>query len=914
MKPHTGLLFVVATLALAVLAGCDIDILGISSQGRIGPEGGEISAYGVSLIFEPGDLPWEITVRMSRWNNPKPLPDGFTPVGTPVKISPFGQMVNGSYEIRWDASDFPPHETYFIFLWDTVNADYHLVGVGHDEPVVTGFAHFIHNLVLAAWTGEGSGLSSGTGPAASFSRPQSSAGPFYGKRAAPEITVEVAGSDGRPLSDVRIDVGLRPGSPLDGWHLAAGDEIRLDDGLSYQARDDFQADQTWTTDSSGFARTALVAPDADNPITNGAGTPIEGLVFRLDLYREGRLVIDNYCIYLLPEYGERGFSLRMPVLGNYQHGDPTDDGEGEAPREQPRLLAPEDGEVLDTPRPTFLWSPVYGADRYRLFLLWDAHSGVYYDIADDATYTLKEREELEPGREYAWTVWAGNANGFCRESSEWRSFTVGDDTGEPPEAPELIYPEDGRTDVELRPTFRWTETKRAGGAPFEARRPGPLTRNVNPPSASAVQSNPTSTLQQTALTAQGLTQSLRQSAGGCNPPSPAESYRIQVDDEPGFGSPEIDESGITDDRFTPSDDLEVQTRYYWRVRAGNRWGDGPWSTVWSFTTGGEQPPRWHIEVVDSAGNVGEHTSLALDSSGRPHISYYDGSGKTLKYARWTGSQWQVETVDSAGAVGRHTSLALDGSGNAHISYHDADNGQAKYARWRGSAWQLLAVDAAYGKPTSLALDPSGWARISYQGGAYDLLYARWDGASWQLQTVDADGNVGDYSSLALDPSGNPCISYQDLSNNALKYARWTGSQWQVETVDPGGYVGRQFTSLALDSAGRPRISYYSTRGELRCARWTGDEWLLETVDSAGNVGLYTSLVLDGSGNPHISYFDLDKGDLKYARWTGGSWVIETVDTGGIVGGFTSLALDSDGNPHISYYDFTNGDLKYAHWR
>jgi len=87
--------------------GCDGDILGAFGSQKVGPAGGEVSGYDVTLIFEPGDLPWDVEVDISVWNDPKPLPDGFTMVGAPVKVSPFGQMVNGSYEIRWDLSDHP---------------------------------------------------------------------------------------------------------------------------------------------------------------------------------------------------------------------------------------------------------------------------------------------------------------------------------------------------------------------------------------------------------------------------------------------------------------------------------------------------------------------------------------------------------------------------------------------------------------------------------------------------------------------------------------------------------------------------------------------------------------------------------------------------------------------------------------
>ncbi len=63
--------------------------------------------------------------------------------------------------------------------------------------------------------------------------------------------------------------------------------------------------------------------------------------------------------------------------------------------------------------------------------------------------------------------------------------------------------------------------------------------------------------------------------------SGATSYRIQVDDNSSFSSPEIDTT-ISNSSYTPASPLSVDT-YYWRVQASNSCGTGPRSVMQEFT-------------------------------------------------------------------------------------------------------------------------------------------------------------------------------------------------------------------------------------------------------------------------------------------------------------------------------------------
>ena len=202
---------------------------------------------------------------------------------------------------------------------------------------------------------------------------------------------------------------------------------------------------------------------------------------------------------------------------------------------------------------------------------------------------------------------------------------------------------------------------------------------------------------------------------------------------------------------------------------------------------------WSISTVDQTGDVGQYTSLVLNFSDSPRISYFDKTHGDLKFASWDESSWKIETVDGASKIN---------------SDHPQKGRDSRYTE--------------VGEYSSLTLDGNGTPKISYFDKTHgDLKFAAWNGTSWEIEAVDSNGNVGEFTSLNLDINSDPRIAYYDRTNNDLKFAAWDGAQWQINTVDSTKKVGT-YTSLALDSAGDAHISYYdSTNRDLKYASGTG---------------------------------------------------------------------------------------------
>ncbi len=88
---------------------------------------------------------------------------------------------------------------------------------------------------------------------------------------------------------------------------------------------------------------------------------------------------------------------------------------------------------------------------------------------------------------------------------------------------------------------------------------------------------------------------------------------------------------------------------------------------------------WNSMALPLPAPGGSNMSLAVDAQDQVHMACY---GVGLEYGVMESGTWHLSTVDDSGWTGLYTSLALDSYGDPHISYYDAANKRLMYASFR----------------------------------------------------------------------------------------------------------------------------------------------------------------------------------------------------------------------------------------
>ena len=306
----------------------------------------------------------------------------------------------------------------------------------------------------------------------------------------------------------------------------------------------------------------------------------------------------------------------------------------------------------------------------------------------------------------------------------------------------------------------------------------------------------------------------------------------------------------------------------------------------------------------SIGDAGRENALKYDRDGTLYYAWYDANVHHLKFASYSadGNWSATRIIDNGVDVGHFVSMALTSTGKPAVAYYDSYNADLKYAEWDGNRWTVETVDSfrSTGLYPSLAFDQYDDPIITYYyKNAGNLKMAFDDGSGWKLSVIDSAQDTGRYSSLVLNNSGQWTVAYENTTATQVKYATLGSGGWRFQVADTTRYGGG-YISLAYDASNRPGISYYDAyNADLKFAHFNGSRWTAETVASQASQGLYTNLVFDDDGSADILYYSKSADSVFRAVGGPGDWSVASIIADG--GRHVAMARYGNSRTIFSYY-------------
>jgi hypothetical protein len=292
----------------------------------------------------------------------------------------------------------------------------------------------------------------------------------------------------------------------------------------------------------------------------------------------------------------------------------------------PVLISPANGATNVTVPLTMTWNTSSGATSYNLQV---STSSIFSSVVIDesgltSTSYIATSAQLLGNTQYFWRVSATNASGTSAWSTVW-NYTTGLAI---PIAPLLIAPLNNSTGVSLFPLLDWN--------------------NVN-----------------------GAT-----------------SYAVQVSTDSNFTTLIINQSGFSASQYQVSsaNNLQYNTLYYWRARAGNSAGYGPWSTKWHFTTTVAPPPA---PTLIAPSNGATNVSLT------PYFDWSDvSSALSYRIQVATSNTFNTTVIDLQVNPSNYTPPPGVLSGYTQYYWRVASINNGGTGPW-SSAWNFTTMQTMY---------------------------------------------------------------------------------------------------------------------------------------------------------------------------------------------------------------------------
>ncbi len=331
---------------------------------------------------------------------------------------------------------------------------------------------------------------------------------------------------------------------------------------------------------------------------------------------------------------------------------------------------------------------------------------------------------------------------------------------------------------------------------------------------------------------------------------------------------------------------------------------------------------------------GIYPGLVVDGRGKAHMVYYHPADDAVRYATDASGTWTRESLFKVSSPGVEYTLpakpaiAVDSSGKPHISYFQLSPASVKglaihsliYATNASGEWnRRLVLSSQYtGRTSSIALDSRGkpyiaspWTNCPRRQDYPDVVFCDASvtlfspglakiPAIWNSHSIHDADSFDVQLSIAIDADDQIHMGSCPWGGTWLNYTTNTSGKWKTDKLLATASYGGQghVPSIVVDSIARPYIVYLG-RSYFELTGLTDQGWKTTvTEDCYPNLAVGPGDVLNQLCSGSVRRYATD----VFGRVTG------TVDSPAIRRG--PLAIDRENRIHIAAYDSKKKTVSY----
>jgi photosystem II stability/assembly factor-like uncharacterized protein/fibronectin type 3 domain-containing protein/sugar lactone lactonase YvrE len=483
----------------------------------------------------------------------------------------------------------------------------------------------------------------------------------------------------------------------------------------------------------------------------------------------------------------------------------------------PSLASPLDGTVDQPVGMTFSWSSVSGATSYRLEVSTSADFSTLFFV--DSTITGTSRNvTLNYLTEYFWRVRAQNAGGAGPYASAWKFVTI----IQAPTVPVQVSPDSGSTGHPTTVQLAWRRAPRASsyqvqvslisnfsttvanvaGVTDTTLSVGPLQNDteyfwrVNASNNGGTTANSPIWRFRTIVAVPDAPTLVSPASGAGDQPvtvnfawnaaARAELYHLEVSTQPTFSPLVFVDSMIT--TTTRQVSLSYATTYYWRVRARNAGGQGPYSLTQGFSTI-MQMPGVPVLIAPDSGSTGIAQNVLLQWHASPRAATYQVQVSAVSNFSTTITNLpaHLDTLLSVGPLANDTDYFW------RVSASNPGGTSAFSPTWRFRTIVAAPAVPSLVSPADNALDLPTAVTLVWSAAAR--------ATSYRLQlSTDATFATGVQEFAGVTTTSQ---ALNGLAHNTIYY-------WRVQAENAGGVSGystvRSFHTVVAPPVAAPSLT------------------------------------------------------------------------------------------------------------